>query len=270
MAAMRPRSLLYAVVGIIGLAGAVAVPVVTLKSGSSAIGGWIDAVTPGSLSAAHAQLGAQCEACHVPRRGVEAMTCVTCHTLDGTNLAARPSTAFHVGIGTCSGCHIEHRGRDRRPIDMDHAVLMRAGRERAQLGSDSALERMRRFFADAGADLVGGPTRPGRSLPPADAGRLVCASCHANQDPHRTLLGGECQTCHSTGTWTVAGFRHPSPRSQDCAQCHQAPPSHYMMHFEMIDRTITGQRHAQVEQCQLCHLTDSWNNIRGVGWYKHH
>ena len=53
-------------------------------------------------------------------------------------------------------------------------------------------------------------------------------------------------------------------------QCHQAPPSHYMMHFEMMDRTITGQEHARVEQCYLCHQTDAWNNIKGVGWFKHH
>ena len=43
-----------------------------------------------------------------------------------------------------------------------------------------------------------------------------------------------------------------------------------MMHFEMMDQTITGQEHARVEQCFLCHQTDAWNNIRGVGWYKHH
>lgn len=267
---MSPRSLFYAVIGSLGLAAAVAVPAMMLKSGSGAVPGWIDVVMPGSLAAAHAQLGAQCEACHVPLRGVEAATCITCHALDGTNLAAQSSTAFHLGIGACSGCHVEHRGRERRPIDMDHSVLVRAGRERAPPEPDSALERMRRFLVDAGTDVVGGPTRPGRSLPPADAGRLVCASCHANQDPHRTLLGDKCQACHDTGTWTVAGFRHPSPRSQDCAQCHQAPPSHFMMHFEMIDRTISGQMNARVDQCQLCHLTDSWNNIRGVGWYKHH
>ncbi|MDH8222619.1 cytochrome C, partial [Klebsiella pneumoniae] len=60
---------------------------------------------------------------------------------------------------------------------------------------------------------------------------LDCASCHSNREPHRDLFGRECGNCHETATWRIAGFLHPSPASKDCAQCHQAPPSHYMMHF---------------------------------------
>ena len=55
-----------------------------------------------------------------------------------------------------------------------------------------------------------------------------------------------------------------------CAQCHQAPPSHYMMHFRMVSMTVAGRMHAQVNQCYLCHQTTSWNDIKGVGLYKHH
>jgi hypothetical protein len=43
-----------------------------------------------------------------------------------------------------------------------------------------------------------------------------------------------------------------------------------MGHFVMVDRTITGQRDATVEQCWRCHTTDHWNNIKDVGFYKHH
>ena len=68
----------------------------------------------------------------------------------------------------------------------------------------------------------------------------------------------------------IAGYKHPSAASTDCVQCHQAPPSHYMGHFHMISKMVAGQEHARVEQCYLCHQTDSWNAIRGVGWYKHH
>jgi hypothetical protein len=56
----------------------------------------------------------------------------------------------------------------------------------------------------------------------------------------------------------------------DCAQCHQAPPSHYMEHFRMISVMVAGQPHARVEQCFLCHQTTAWNDIKNVGWYKHH
>jgi hypothetical protein len=105
---------------------------------------------------------------------------------------------------------------------------------------------------------------------PADSEKLDCFSCHSNRSPHRDLFGQECAACHTTATWRIAGFKHPSPSSTECAQCHQAPPSHYMGHFHMVSKMVARQEHARVDQCYLCHQTDAWNDIRGVGWYKHH
>lgn len=206
--------------------------------------------------------------------------CNTCHAAAAPELLTKPATAFHANIGECAGCHVEHRGRDRRPINMDHAVLAVVGHARAAVaeageaasnepGLSHVMATLRASLAGGGADLAGGPLDR-RALPATLLATLDCAGCHANRDPHRTLFGRECQTCHNVDTWSIAGFRHPSPRSQDCAQCHQAPPSHYMMHFGMMDRGITGQGAARVEQCSLCHQTDSFNNIRGVGWFKMH
>jgi hypothetical protein len=99
---------------------------------------------------------------------------------------------------------------------------------------------------------------------------LNCAACHATKDRHFGLFGRDCAQCHATVLWTIREFRHPSPQSTDCAQCHQALPSHYMGHFHMISRKVAGKHHAQVNQCYLCHQTTAWNDIKGVGWYKHH
>ena len=99
---------------------------------------------------------------------------------------------------------------------------------------------------------------------------LNCASCHSNKDRHAKLFGQDCAQCHTTAKWTIPEFRHPSPKSTDCAQCHQAPPSHYMMHFEMISAKVARQPTAKVDQCFLCHQTTVWNDIKGVGFYKHH
>lgn len=43
-----------------------------------------------------------------------------------------------------------------------------------------------------------------------------------------------------------------------------------MEHFSMISMKVAGIEHADVSQCFLCHKTNSWNDIKGVGWYKHH
>lgn len=101
---------------------------------------------------------------------------------------------------------------------------------------------------------------------------LNCAGCHSTKDRHVGLFGKDCAQCHIMTKWTIAEFQHPSPRLANCGQCHQAPPSHYMMHFEMISKKIAGQEGSstQVNQCYRCHQISSWNDIIGVGFYKHH
>jgi hypothetical protein len=104
----------------------------------------------------------------------------------------------------------------------------------------------------------------------AEEALLNCAACHSTKDKHFGLFGTDCAACHSTTAWTIPEFRHPSAASQSCAQCHQAPPSHYMEHFHMVSMKVAGKEHADVSQCFLCHQSTSWNDIKGVGFYKHH
>ncbi len=275
---MKLTTIAYAALGTIGLVAAIALPVALYRAGSVAIPLWTVAASPGPLSATHDFLRTQCEACHTPVRGVEAASCLTCHITAAPDLVTKPSTAFHANIGECAGCHVEHQGRDRRPINMDHAVLATVGHARAAEAAASStpasgfshtLERLEVLLRGSGADMAGG-SLASRSLPAETRATLDCTGCHANRDPHRTLFGRDCQACHNADAWAITTFRHPSPRSQDCVQCHQAPPSHYMMHFEMMDRMMTGQANARVEQCFLCHQTDSFNNVKGIGWFKMH
>ena len=97
---------------------------------------------------------------------------------------------------------------------------------------------------------------------------VSCGQCHV--DRHQARLGERCTDCHMVESWKVAGFRHPAPGSTACVQCHAEPPSHRMMHFQMVDQAVTGQRDASVNQCWRCHATDDWKNIVGVGLYRHH
>ena len=108
-----------------------------------------------------------------------------------------------------------------------------------------------------------------RSLTPAES-VLNCMACHANNDRHLRLFGPDCASCHGSVAWTIPEFRHPAATSQSCAQCYQAPPSHYMMHFKMISMSIAGVKKSEVNQCFLCNQTTVWNDIRGVGFCKHH
>jgi hypothetical protein len=250
---MKGITIIYGLVTLGALAIGIAVPYFTHERGSVAVPGWQFMINPGNLSAKHQFLATQCEACHTPYAGVTADKCIVCHANNQLLLAKQP-TAFHAGIGMCPGCHVEHLGVTPRPITMDHVVLARIGVRKA-----------------SGAPQVELSTLPVAHphIQPEEMA-LDCATCHANQDPHRMLFGRDCASCHATSAWHIPEFRHPSLLSMDCAQCHQAPPSHYMEHFRMVSMTVAGIEHADVSQCFLCHKTNAWNDIRGVGWYKHH
>ena len=257
---MKVTTAIYLTLAVLGATAAVLVPLAMYRSGSPALPAWRTAVTPGPLSAAHAFLDAQCESCHAPDRGVEAATCLTCHAF-APELLAKPSTAFHANIGDCASCHVEHRGGDR-PIRMDHGALVAAGAARApDPAGRGALAALERLLDEAGATL--GP--PGAPLPAEEAGRLACATCHAAEDPHQGRFGATCQSCHTTANWAVAGWQHPSPRSTDCAQCHQPPPSHSAEHFLGTAQRVATRRPARLEQCYLCHQTNSFRSFRNTG-----
>lgn len=253
---MSVRAVLYAAAATLAVAGVLAVSVSLYRGGSQALPGWTAAVAPGSLSAKHTFLSDRCETCHTPTRGAEASACISCHTTAATALG-KQSTAFHAATGECRGCHVEHAG-GIRPIRMNHASLLRRNAFPSGRGAaDQMVSDIREFLR------LGRPEEQEKAS-------LDCAGCHSNREPHRGLFGPDCAGCHALDTWKIAGFLHPSPASKDCAQCHQAPPSHYMGHFLMMDRMMTGQMHATVDQCFLCHRTDSFNDIKGIGWLKHH
>lgn len=234
---------------------------------------WQAFTNPGPLSAAHANIEGKCATCHTPNKRVEAADCIVCHS-NSESLLQRQPTAFHSTIGRCSECHFEHQGRERRLTTMNHEALAEIGLKRT---NPSARGLLASASLNEIADWVS--AKPSGTQP-TDAGGpphlsmketlLNCNTCHANQDVHRAFFGTSCGECHSTSAWTIAEYRHPSAASRDCAQCHQAPPSHTMMHFQMVSMMVAGQPHAKVNQCFLCHQTTAWNDIRGVGWYKHH
>ena len=261
---MKLSAAIYVTLAVLGLAAAVLVPFVIDRSGSPALPFWRVVASPGPLSSAHAFLSTQCESCHTPNKGIAASSCITCHASEPL-LLARQSTAFHATIQECRGCHIEHVGSDIRPVRVDHSVLTNVGVRAALTGAipgqpiTPSAVLIKRFLASVTA-----------SAPLTDGQALDCVSCHSFRDKHLGYFGQQCADCHVATTWKITGYLHPSPKSQECAQCHRPPPSHYMMHFVMMDQMFAGQPGARVDQCFACHETDAFNNIRGKGWFKMH
>jgi hypothetical protein len=177
-------------------------------------------VGPGALEAGHAELAADCFACHTPLRGATADRCIACHALEGIGLrttkgaaivhAKRLKTSFHQALNDpdCMACHSDHAGpkltqRSRKPFS--HAMLRVDTRER-------------------------------------------CETCHAAPAGaiHRQP-GMACAKCHKLEAWKPAAFDHaaltPAERSR-CESCHQAPA-------DTLHRQMTGN-------CAQCHQTQAW------------
>ncbi len=226
---------------------------------------WQRMASPGALSQPHMFLEHNCAACHTPVQGVEAKNCIVCHADNKTVLQRQPS-AFHADIAECAACHLEHQGPVPRTTKMDHVALARIGLRQVQNASAGHNDERDAFIAWVQENNAA-PHAP--QLQPEES-LLNCATCHQTKDRHRGLFGTDCAQCHGATKWTIPEFRHPSSVSQSCAQCHQAPPSHYMEHFEMISMKTAGVEKAEVSQCFLCHQTTVWNDIKGVGFYKHH
>lgn len=222
-------------------------------------------IAPAPLSPRHAYLADRCAACHEPTVGVTVAKCTACHAANERLLGRQP-TAFHASIAECSTCHVEHLGTPIRPLVMDHVAL-------AEIGSRS-LARSSRDDQDSLATLRSLETwlriEEPEDLDAVSAREaLNCAGCHDRRDPHFGRFGSDCAQCHRLEAWTVAGYLHPSPSSKECVQCHKAPPSHSMEHFAMVSQQV-AHKQARVDRCFECHLTTSWNDIAGVGFYKHH
>lgn len=229
---------------------------------------WEPLVRPGQLTTAHAYLEDDCRSCHTAITGVSRENCAWCHANE-TALLGRQPTAFHAEVSECVGCHVEHQGRDANLNQMDHDFLAEVALTTLRQGEGEGWTNSPLAIRLQSVELHAAAILDQRNLA-AETYALDCASCHAFEEPHFGYMGSDCVQCHALERWTIDAFQHPSPASTECMQCHQPPPSHMMGHFKMLSQPVAREPNAPVEECFACHQTTSWNDIKKIGFYKHH
>jgi hypothetical protein len=195
-------------------------------------------LSPGPLYRAHAELAADCLACHAPLRGASAARCMSCHAVPAIGLRTTKGVAIekvtrkaafhqHLRDQECMSCHREHEGpeltqRSRSPFS--HALLQPAIRTR-------------------------------------------CESCH--QAPsnalHRGVTGG-CLQCHTQDHWKPATFDHAKSfvlegdHRTECVTCHvkndYSRYTCYGCHEHQVDRIRAKHLRKGIrefEDCVRCH-----------------
>jgi len=211
-------------------------------------------VAPGPLTKAHANLEGvgQCTKCHEPGRTSSAARCLSCHEPVARRMAAK--TGVHRAVtGTCTPCHVEHRGADAdvRRIDaqkFDH-------------------------FAETGFLLEGRHASPGVKCAACHKGRsfleagTACATCHT--DVHKPSLGNRCETCHSpTALFKDARQQFDHTRAKfaptgahlavKCEACHKNSVFRGLA-FATCAACHTDPHKARFgDTCTSCHTTERW------------
>jgi hypothetical protein len=105
---------------------------------------------------------------------------------------------------------------------------------------------------------------------PRGAANPQCASCHAEDDSHKNLLGNVCEDCHSDYSWFRVRWRHGTTgwplrgghRLAECIDCH---PNSYTGTPNQCFRCHSGEasngehhQSAVFRDCELCHREYSW------------
>ncbi|MBR0550999.1 cytochrome C [Stakelama marina] len=214
------------------------------------------AVSPGPLSAAHAKLGADCLACHVPfAHSLQNKTCTSCHKQVGRDI--RNGTGHHGRIPdiknrTCASCHDEHKGRKAdilglSPQSFDHSMTDFALHGAHRRVKCSACHKQGEHFF---------------------AAPNTCIGCHKKDDVHKGKFGTKCAACHTATDWKlVHDFDHSvtgyplvgKHKAVPCASCHVgnrfAGTPRDCVSCHRKDDVHNGARGTQ---CQTCHSPAGW------------
>lgn len=232
-------------------------------------------ISPGELSKAHEALEgiSNCTQCHESGREISGTKCLECHTEIRASIGRKQGFHFANSATACIECHKEHLGKDARITRFDAATFDHTKTGFHLEGKHRPL-RCEQCHTSA---LVRRPeVRP--LLQRIKRGTFLgldtrCDGCH--QDRHKGTLGNECQTCHSTNSWSPAAkFSHANTRfpltgkhgTIPCEQCHaglKAQPKAFIFSSQSFGdcapchRSPHGSRFAG-RSCNTCHITAGW------------
>jgi len=99
-----------------------------------------------------------------------------------------------------------------------------------------------------------------------------CSWCHGTDDPHKHMLGNQCQDCHTDMSWYQVRWRHHqtgwplrgSHRLAACVDCHATgyigtPTDCWRCHEAEAPLTIPQHLTPNFINCDYCHRPYTWN-----------
>jgi hypothetical protein len=205
-------------------------------------------IAPGDTIDAHAELAADCFACHTPFAGSTPSKCVVCHrvaeigikTTKGLLISKeKKNVAFHQRLleYDCVACHSDHSGvKAFRPISQFSHQLVQPGL------------------------------------------REQCGSCHARPgDSLHVQIKGSCKQCHTQAGWLPATFDHAAyfrfdrHHRADCKVCHVGNVYSAYTCYGCHEHSRSKIRHEHVEEriydyetCVKCHRSGDEHEAKRI------
>ncbi len=140
--------------------------------------GWRASTAPGPPSQAHAAIADNCDACHMPFKGLPNEKCLGCH---------KELKQFHtsVAVQKCNACHLEHQGP---AVSLTKPAAL------------AAFKHELTAFSLVGAhQKIGCPSCHNKPIAQMTES---CAGCH--KDTHLGAVGTACAACHQSNSWKPA------------------------------------------------------------------
>lgn len=214
---------------------------------------------PGSVIEGHAEIEANCDACHdADSDQASAPLCIACHEDVGADIDV--DSGFHGRFpgsqrNECITCHTDHEGRDADIVMIDAGLFDHRWTDFVLRGAHIRLACTDCHVADK--DYRDAPSH--------------CTGCHLAADAHDGGLGKQCDSCHSSTNWREIRFDHDQTSypltgghaAVACDDCHRdnnftiAPKTCGGCH--KIDDIHAG---AKGSACDNCHSTTSWSGIQ--------
>lgn len=214
-------------------------------------------IMPGEVIAAHAEIEAECSACHKRfNRSEQNALCIDCHEDVGQDIAR--DAGFHgkfdgVGSSECAACHTDHDGRGADIIDLNEETFDHSFTDMELLG-----KHVETKCTDCHQSSDKHRDAPGE-----------CVGCHLDDDVHKESVGTQCVDCHNESDWTDVTFDHDSTDYPligghleiACLDCHETDS------FPDTADTCFGchagddvHEGRSGEQCDNCHNPVSWTD----------
>jgi hypothetical protein len=200
--------------------------------------GWKASTAPGPSSRGHQNIEGDCDACHMPFKGLPNEKCLSCHT---------ELKKFHAAVAAqkCTACHGEHKGPEADTT-----------KPAARASFDHALTGFTLVGKHAKVSCTGCHTKPIQQV------GQTCAGCH--KDPHSGTLGTACASCHKSEAWRpplhLLGEHKLSMEGGhaklDCAACHKQGSN---LTAQVACAACHERAHGGTKAaCDVCHSVTGW------------